>query len=152
MVVKEVDMEYKLQPIVSYMQELLDENQKQIKASQYQICVDLLQLFSGWYDLGNQTADDLYSMIDIKEDGEGIFEFAECVDYESEEIHNMWQILLSILMTMVAIAYQKEHAEYVPQDIEIINIQKIDSFFSRIEENTSNPKSLFDYFCKEVCD
>lgn len=113
------------------MQELLDKNKNQIKTTQYQVCMEIIHLFRGWHDLGNQSADDLYSMIALKEDGEGIFEFAECEDYENKEIYYMWQIILSILMIVVSIAYQNENAKYVPQDIEIINIHKVAPFLTQ---------------------
>ena len=62
----------------------------------------------------------------------------------------MWEIILTIFMVTVCIAYQKENRKYVPQDIEAINPVRISDFFRQIELGT-DPKELLQYFEKEVC-
>lgn len=144
--------EYHLNSVFLYIQQLLTQHKNEITESQYQHSIYVVEQFYSWYCYGSLSADDLYILIGCNDDLEtdSIFNYAEYSQEKCETIYYMWEIILSILMTIVCIAFQKENVKYVPQDIEIINPSKIDNFFRQIELNTA-PKELLEYFNKEVC-
>lgn len=145
--------EYNLNAAFLYMQQLLTAYKNEIKANQYNHGIYVVEQFYNWYHYNTLSADELYAFIECNDNLEAdcILNYAEyCQIEDCEMIHYMWEIMLSTLMVIVYIAYQRENAKYVPQDIEVINPDKIGDFFKLIEVRTA-PKELFEYFQKEVC-
>lgn len=135
-----------------YMTQLLDEYKNLMKPSRYQHCTYIIERFYNWYCKGSPSADNLYHLIYYKNDldSKSIVDYAECGEVgENETIHYMWESILSILMIMIGIAYQDEGAAYIPQDIESINMGKIDAFLEKIQTKKA-PKELFACL-KEIC-
>ncbi len=148
-----MSIEYDINSAFLYIKRIIDEYKNKIEAYQYRHCIYITEQFYNWYCHGLLSADDLYTLIDCKDNLEvdSIFNFAEFYEMGMcEEIHYMWEIILTIFTVIVWIAYQKENRKHIPQDMEAITPVKISDFFNQIEMGMA-PKELFEYFSKEVC-
>lgn len=140
-----------LSEVLCRLQKILDNYRKKILEEQYMRGTEVLNEFQGWQRGSGLTAADLYELLDCSEESEGLFEYAES-DFlpEEEEIHCMWQVLLSALMTVVRIASEQEGAPY-QQDIGAIKRNEIEGFYQCILDEKMDTIQLFHYFCEKVC-
>jgi len=58
--------------------------------------------------------------------------------------------VISVLSCVVCKMYVEESQKYLPEDIENIQVDKLDSFFGYLTEFPS-AEECFDHFCREVC-
>lgn len=144
-------MDHKLTgSVLNYLCELLKHNRRRLPAEHYATGLSVLEQFRAWQEERKLSAEELYMLI-ICGDGDGIFEYAESdVLPGEEEIHIVWEVVLSVLMTVVRLAFEEE-GTVCPQDVEIINPDRIGDFYRRIFDGKTSLAQLFDCFCREVC-
>lgn len=133
-----------LEPVFIYIRQLLERYKDFLKPNEYLHCADVINQFYRWYsDEVFFNADDLYLLIcdegDV--DGKCLYDYAEYYE-ESEVLTDMWECIVTVLMFMSWIAYQNEEAVYIPQDLESINIEKVESFFGKVNSTTTAKELL----------
>ncbi|NRT80571.1 Imm6 family immunity protein [Clostridium beijerinckii] len=105
-----------------------------------------------WITNNEITADDIYETVDSA-DGYDIVEFAYCKGITEEESY-MWALLSDIVCVLCSLAYQMEHQNCVPQAIECIIEEKIESFVIFINQNMKihkDVKECIKYFADNLC-
>lgn len=140
-------MEYRIQDGCKYIRNVLNTYKDDIDHDKHEYCLNICNQFKRWNHDANMSADDLYSLV-VGE--ESIADYAESEEMENETILYMWQAILSIFLVLLKIAYQKENEQFVPQELEIIQIDKCNDFFNKLNAGMM-PKDVFAYFQQEVC-
>lgn len=136
--------------VLEYLEKILNQYREKITEEQYRNTLSVLRKYKTW-QREQISADELYSLIDFNDEGEGIFEYAECGTLPvEEEIHIMWELILSVLMTVARIAYEEEGPPY-PQSVECIRLEQLNSFYGHILDGGMDVAQLYDYFCRQVC-
>lgn len=133
------------------LRRLLDQYRPMIGENKFKVASNVVLDFEDWYLKGHKTADGLYALVEMSDTGEGIFEYAECwEDNEPEGSHYLWQVVLSVLMAITSIAYDREGVE-PQQDIGIIRVEKIEEFLALLNNPLDKPKEIFAFYQNVVC-
>lgn len=140
-------MEHKNRMCLKYIKHVLNTYKDDIDHDKYLFCFNVCDEFQRWNDDADMEADDLYCLV-IGE--ESIAEYAEAVEMDNETILYMWQAVLSIFLVLLRIAYEKENASYIPQELEIIQMDKCNDFINKLDV-CMMPKDVFTYFQQQVC-
>lgn len=136
--------------VLEYLEKILNQYREKITGEQYRNALSVLRKYKTW-QREQIFANELYPLIDFNDEGEGIFEYAESGTLSmEEEIHIMWELILSVLMTVARIAYEEEGLPY-PQSVECIRLEQLNSFYGHILDGKMDVAQLYDYFCKQVC-
>lgn len=136
--------------VLEYLEKILNQYREKITGEQYRNALSVLRKYKTW-QREQIFANELYPLIDFNDEGEGIFEYAESGTLPmEEEIHIMWELILSVPMTVARIAYEEEGLPY-PQSVECIRLEQLNSFYGHILDGKMDVAQLYDYFCKQVC-
>ena len=93
----------------------------------------------------NYTADELYSLVTDDE----LYICAEKANGTNDEVFR--QAFISVLMCMICAKYHNEGQMFLPEDIEPIQGDKLDGFFTYLKEKRPLPKDCYEIFCRTVC-
>ncbi len=146
----DVIKEETLLTVLDYLEEILNQYKEKLTKEQYENALSVLREYKTW-QREQISAEELYPLIDFNDEREGIFEYAESGMFPmEEEIHIMWELILSVLMTVARVAYEKEGLPY-PQSVECIRLEQLNSFYGHILDGKMDMAQLYDYFCKQVC-
>ena len=105
-----------------------------------------------WRTNNEILVDDIYETIDSL-DGYDIVEFCYWKGITEEESY-MWALLTDIVCVLCSLAFQMEHQKCVPQIIECIIEENIESFVIFIDQNMKvhdNIKECLEYFADNLC-
>ncbi len=137
--------------VLGYLEETLNRYREQITGEQHDNALGVIHKYKAWQKERALSAGELYALVDCSDGEEGIFEYAECGFLPAEEeIHIMWELTLSVLMTVVRVAYEEEGLPY-QQDVGCIRLGELDSFYGHILDGKMDIAQLYDYFCRQVC-
>jgi hypothetical protein len=132
--------------MINYAAEYLlkiNEKHRDIIGSEQEIfCRSLVEKFKS----GKHSADELYSIVT---DEDVLDAYAENASNKYEGF--FWQTFISVLMCMVCFEYHREGQKYLPEDIESIQEDKLDEFFTYLKNDAPEPKECFERFCNTVC-
>jgi hypothetical protein len=112
----------------------------------------VIGIFKEWITNNKVSADDIYETIDSS-DGYDIVEFCFWKGITEEESY-MWALLTNIVCVLCSLAFQMEHQKCVPQIIECIIEEKIESFVVFVNQNMKvreNIKESIEYFADNLC-
>ena len=116
---------------LSYLRRLNEEHRSAADDARAE-CLD--KLLDEFADRG-KTADELYELLcSVLADDDSPFENA----------------VISVLSCVVCKAYIAEGQSCLPEDLEALQTDKIDGFFSYLSEYPS-AEECYRYFCREVC-
>ena len=140
-----------LSAVLGYLEETLDRYREKITGEQYDTALSVIQKFNSWQEGRVFSAEELYTLIICDDEEERIFDYAESGFIPGEEeIHIMWEMVLSVLMTVVRVAFEEEGLPY-QQYLECIQIEQLNSFYGHILDGKMDTVQLYDYFCRQVC-
>lgn len=94
----------------------------------------------------NYTADEFYSLIT---DDELLYNYTD--NAAETECEAFSQAFISVLMCMICAKYHSEGQKFLPEDIEPIQVEKLDGFFTYLKEKRPLHKDCYQIFCKTVC-
>lgn len=112
----------------------------------------VINICKEWRTNNEILVDDIYQTIDSS-DGYDIVEFCYWNGITEEESY-MWALLTDIVCVLCSLACQMEHQKYVPQVIECIIEENIESFVIFIVQNMkvdANIKECLEYFADNLC-
>ena len=113
-----------------------------IGSEQENFCRSLIEKFKS----GKHSADELYSIVT---DEDVLDTYAENASNKDEEF--FWQTFISVLMCIVCAEYHRKGQKDLPEDIESIQADKLDEFFTYLKNYDPEPKECFECFCNTIC-
>ncbi|MBO4865781.1 MAG: hypothetical protein J5582_04330 [Ruminococcus sp.] len=127
---------------VEYLRKITESKRDIIGSDRADYCRSLIEkIVSKTY-----TANELYGFVT---DEDGLYTFAENSANTDEEA--FWQAFLSVSMCIICTKYQDEGQKYLPEDIESIQAEKLDGFFTYLKKEGPEPKDCYAIFCDTVC-
>ena len=103
--------------------------------------------------IGAEFADPCLSIIEkLKSRNYTADEFYICAENANGTNDEVFrQAFISVLMCMICAKYHSEGQKFLPEDIEPIQGDKLDGFFTYLKEKRPLPKDCYQIFCRTVC-
>ena len=116
-------------------------------ANGYELAINAIDSCWKWLKAKNIEADDLYYFLENIDEND-VFTFMELDEDENNE--GIWICIANALAYTIWAAYMYEKARYMPQTIESVDIETIESFIENYPSSTINDFS--DKFCDYLID